>query len=142
LDVARPPQIPDHCGACEGDFDALERRIEHRAGGLIALHDALVRSHVLFLIMREEMLGVMVVDRGAQVGIRCGHLAVALRGFLCKSFVPRCLFTPDLAPILPALDARAQSLQIIRIHTCGKIARSVVGENKSDGRIVCHKHPR
>ena len=82
----------------------------------------------------------MVVDRSPQIGVRCGHLAAALRGFLRESLVTRRLVTPNTAPIIPSIDPCDQPLQIVGIYTRCKITRSIVRKYKSNRWIVRHEH--
>ena len=65
-----PAQIPHHCRGFERDYYPLNRRIGTGRASLVARQHPPVGGEILVRIVREEMLGVVKVDRGAQVGFR------------------------------------------------------------------------
>src|SRR4051812_24613746 len=133
-----PAQIAHHGRALEWNGDALDRRIGTGGAGLVARQHAPMRGEILVWIVRKEMLRVVKVDRGAQIGFRRRHLAAALGRFDREFRVTRAFLAPDAAPIVPALDALRQSLEIVGIDAGRDVTRRHVHKDKIDLRITRH----
>ena len=61
------------------------------------------------------MLGIMIVDGGAEISLGCGDLIASRRRFLRRQIVLSRLVRPCGAPIFPTVDTRHHALQIERI---------------------------
>src|SRR5688572_24514568 len=87
------------------------------------------------------MLAVMEINRGAQIRFCRGDAATAFARLVALAFVPGALLAPDPAPVIPALKARHDALEVVGIDTRRQIARGVVAQDKVNQGLTRHDIP-
>ena len=71
----------------------------------VAAQHRVMRRAVFVRPVGEQVLGVVIVDRGAQEALRRGDAPAELQRLLAELRVLRGFVGPDAAPVVPALDA-------------------------------------
>lgn len=97
-----------------------------------------MRFAKLSRVFAEQVLAVMIVNRGAKVRFARGDEALPRNRLVAERFMPVRLLAPDAAPVGPAIDARDQPLQVVGIDAGRHVSRGEVRKNQVNLRIGCH----
>ncbi len=137
-DTRGPAQVGGHRDAFEWNFEALHGRYDMRSGRQIAAQHALVRLAKLLRIFTEQVLAIVVIDRGANIRLARGDEALLCDRLVAEQFVPMGFLGPDAAPVGPAVDAGDKPLHVVGIDTGRNVSRNEMGKDQVHLRVGRH----